>query len=83
MRLILSLALAASLSACADAPRLDWCKHAELRRTAYSTTIATADAWVASGRPIPSEILLARQAAAAARALLDRNCPAPASPSAT
>lgn len=78
MRLILSLAFAASLSACVDTPRLDVCKHAELRRTAYTTTITVADAWEAAGRIAPYEVALARRAAVAALALLNRNCPAPA-----
>lgn len=77
MRIILPLALAASLSACAGSPRIDLCKSSELRRTVYLTAITAADAFVASGRPVPSELLLGRQAAVTALALLDARCPAP------
>lgn len=81
MRLILLLALAASLSACATSARLDLCKGAELRRASYTTAIVAADVYtaskVAAGRPVPSELLLGRQAAVTALALLDARCPAP------
>jgi hypothetical protein len=77
MRLILSLALAASLSACATSAPLDLCKSAELRRTVYLTAVTAADAFIASGRAVPRELLLGRQAAVTALALLDARCPAP------
>jgi hypothetical protein len=75
MRLILILALAASLSACAGSPRVDICKHAELRRTTYTTAITAADLYAASGRVVPYQLTLGRQAAVTALAVLDGNCP--------
>lgn len=76
MKKLSILALAASVSACAGSPHIDLCKHADLRRAGYTSIIATADAWVASGRPVPAEVLVGRQAAVTALVVLDRNCPA-------
>ncbi len=76
MKKLLTAALcAASLSACAQAPHLDVCKGAELRRTAYSTAIEAVAALEFSGRPVPQAALIARDAAQLALAILDRNCP--------
>ena len=76
MKHLFAAGLALALSACAGNPRLDACKGADIRRTAYTATIAAADAWTASHRPVPREVMLARTAAAAALALLDGPCPA-------
>lgn len=78
MKKLLTLALAASLSACAQSPRLDVCKGAELRRTAYSTAIEAVAVLEFSGRPVPQAALIARDAAQMALSILDRNCPRPA-----
>ena len=78
MKKLLCLALVASLSACATMPAVDACKYSTARRTVYTTAIAAADAYTASGRPVPREVTLGRQAAAVALAVLDRNCPDPA-----
>jgi len=75
MRKLLTLALAASLSACAGTPHIDVCKGAELRRTAYSTAIEAVAAFEFSGRPVPQAALIARDAAQLALSILDRNCP--------
>ncbi len=82
MRKLLTLALAASLSACAGTPHLDVCKGAELRRTAYSTAIEAVAVLEFSGRPVPQAALIARDAAQLALSVLDRNCPR-AAPTAT
>ncbi len=79
MRKLLTLALAASLSACAGTPHLDVCKGAELRRTAYSTAIEAVAVLEFSGRPVPQAALIARDAAQLALSILDRNCPRAAS----
>ncbi|TCQ04122.1 hypothetical protein [Sphingomonas sp. PP-CC-3A-396] len=75
MKKLLTLALAASLSACAGTPHLDVCKGAELRRTAYSTAIEAVAVLEFSGRPVPQAALIARDAAQLALSILDRNCP--------
>lgn len=75
MKILLTLALAASLSACAGTPRLDVCKGAELRRAAYSTAIEAVAVLEFSGRPVPQAALIARDAAQMALSILDRNCP--------
>lgn len=75
MKKLLTLALAASLSACAGTPHLDVCKGAELRRTAYSTAIEAVAVLEFSGRPAPQAALIARDAAQLALSILDRNCP--------
>ncbi len=75
MKKLLTLALAASLSACAGTPHLDVCKGAELRRTAYSTAIEAVAVLQFSGRPVPQAGLIARDAAQLALSVLDRNCP--------
>lgn len=75
MKTLTAFAAAASLSACANTPRLDICKSAETRRTVYTTAITAADVFIASGRPVPSSIYLGRDAAVTALAILDRNCP--------
>lgn len=69
------LAAAFAVSACTDRP-VSICTGAELRRSGYTATIAVADAWTASDRPVPSEVLLARMGAVAALSLLDARCPA-------
>ena len=74
MKKLLTLALAASLSACAGTPRLDVCKGAELRRTAYSTAIEAVAVLEFSGRPVPQAALIARDAAQLALSILDGNC---------
>lgn len=75
MKRLLVAGVALVLSACATTPHLDVCKGAQLRRTAYTTTIAAADAWPATGRVAPFEVLLARSAAVTALAVLNSNCP--------
>lgn len=75
MKKLLTLALAASLSACAGTPHLDVCKGAQLRRTAYSTAIEAVAVLEFSGRPVPQAALLGRDAAQIALSILDRNCP--------
>lgn len=65
---------ALALSACAGNPRLDACKGADLRRAAYTATIAAADAWAVSGRPTPREVTIARIAATTALTLLEGHC---------
>jgi len=72
MKMIATLALAASLSACATAPNL--CAGADVRRAVYTSAVTAADAYAASGRPIPAEMMLGRQAAATALALLNARC---------
>ncbi len=68
------LAAALTLSACATTPTTI-CTGSDLRRTAYTATIAAADAWTASDRPVPSEVMLARVGAVAALSLLNARCP--------
>lgn len=75
MKKLLTLALAASLSACATTPHLDVCKGAEVRRTAYSTAIHAVGLLEFTGRPVPQAALMARDAARLALSILDRNCP--------
>ncbi len=55
---------------------VDACKYANMRRLLYTTTIQAADAYALSGRPVPSEVLLGRRAAAVALAALNGRCPA-------
>ena len=74
-RPLLVLAATVSLSACAGGPHLDVCKYAGARRTIYTTTIRAADLYAMSGRPVPYEVLLGRQAAVTALAVLNTNCP--------
>lgn len=73
-RLILA-ALPLALAACAGGQPVDVCKGAALRRTAYLSTIAAADAYAAAGRPVPPEVETARQTAVILLAVLDGNCP--------
>jgi hypothetical protein len=68
------LAAALTLPACTNTP-ISICTGSDLRRTGYAATIAAADAWTASDRPVPSEVMLARVGAAAALSLLDARCP--------
>lgn len=75
MKKLMTLALAASLSACAGTPHLDVCKGAELRRTAYSTAIEAVAVLEFSGRTVPQAALLGRDAAQIALSILDQNCP--------
>jgi hypothetical protein len=82
MKKLLTLALAASLSACAGTPHIDVCKGAEVRRTAYSTAIQGVSLLEFTGRPVPQAALMARDAAQLALSILDRNCPR-AAPTAT
>lgn len=74
MKIITILAAALTLPACTTTPTTI-CTGSDLRRTAYTATIAAADAWTASGRPVPSEVMLARMGAVAALGLLDARCP--------
>lgn len=67
--------IAASLSGCTATPHVDVCKHAALRRTVYATTIAAADAYLRSGRATPPEVLIGREVAVTALAVLDGRCP--------
>ena len=50
----------------------------EARRAAYVTVITAADAYALSGRPMPQAVVLGRQAAVTAIAILDARCPRPA-----
>ena len=68
------LAVALALSACVDRP-ISICTGADMRRTGYTATIAVADAWIASGRSVPPEVMLARMGAVAALSLLNQRCP--------
>lgn len=70
--------LATTLACCAGMSPVDLCKHAGVRRQVYVTTIAAADAFVASGRPVPAAVTLGREAAATALTILDLHCPPPA-----
>lgn len=79
MKRLAIAAAALAVSACTDRP-VSICTGADLRRTTYTTTIAVADAWTASGRPVPSEVMLARVGALAALSLLDARCPNPNQP---
>lgn len=63
------------LAGCASLPTVDICKSAEFRRSVYQTAISAADNLIASGRPVPNELHLAREAAATALAVLNANCP--------
>ena len=56
---VLPLIAALALSGCATTSRVDQCTGASLRRAAYVATIAAAAAWTASGRPVPSEVMIA------------------------
>lgn len=75
MKIAIIIVAAASLSACANMPRLDICKSAETRRNVYAAAITAADVFIASGRPVPSSVYLGRDAAVTALAILNRNCP--------
>lgn len=75
MKKLLTLAIVASLSACATTPHLDVCKGAEVRRTAYSTAIQAVGLLEFTGRPVSQAALMARNAAQLALSVLDRNCP--------
>lgn len=77
MKKLLALACVALTAGCAGTPALDLCKYSAIRRATYTTAITAADAYAASGRPVPSAMVLARDAAATALAVLDANCPAP------
>lgn len=70
--------LATTLASCAGMPPVDLCKHADVRRQVYVTTIAAADALVAARRSVPTAVTLGREAAATALTVLDLNCPPPA-----
>lgn len=76
MKIVGGCLLAATLASCAALPPVDLCKHAEMRRQIYVTSIATADAFIASGRPVPAAVTLGREAAAIALSVLNANCPA-------
>ncbi len=75
MRRALLLAAVLPLTSCAGGVPINACRYAEVRRTLYTTAIRAADAYVLSGRPLPSELELGREAAATALAILNRNCP--------
>ena len=66
MRKLTALAALLALSACAGGAHLDVCKYSGARRLVYTTTIRAADAYALSGRPVPYEITLGRQAAVTA-----------------
>jgi hypothetical protein len=68
---------AVPLAGCVSA-KFDQCRGAETRRAAYVTAITAADAYALSGRPMPQAVVLGRQAAMAAIAILDARCPRPA-----
>lgn len=61
------------LTACVTPSKL--CDTAEFRRSVYTTAIATADVYIASGRPLPDGLLLAREANVMALTVLNTNCP--------
>lgn len=75
MKRVVILAAAFAVTACANRP-ISICTGADLRRTGFTATIAAADAWSALGRPVPSEVMLARMSAVAALGLLNARCPA-------
>jgi hypothetical protein len=64
-----------ALTACAGAAPIDLCKGAALRRQVYTSAILAADVYAAAGRPVPQSVVLGRQAAVTALAVLDGNCP--------
>lgn len=75
MTRLFALAALIALSGCAGGQRIDICKYAEMRRTVYTATIRAADLYALSGRVVPHEIALGRQAAMTALAVLNANCP--------
>jgi hypothetical protein len=80
LRMMIAAALclvAVPLAGCAGA-KFDQCRGAETRRAAYVTAITAADAYALSGRPMPQAVVLGRQAAVTAIAILDARCPRPA-----
>lgn len=78
MMIAAALRLAAiPLATCAGA-KFDQCRGAETRRAAYVTAITAADAYALSSRPMPQSVVLGRQAAVTAIAILDARCPRPA-----
>jgi len=74
-RLLLVLVGALLLSGCVTTQNIDVCKYASARRTVYQTTIRAADLYALSGRNVPYEVQLGRQAAATALQVLNLNCP--------
>lgn len=68
--------IALPIASCGDRIPIDLCKHAAVRRQVYTTSIIAADAFIASGRPVPPAVTVGREAAITARAVLDANCPA-------
>lgn len=75
MRKLLALLPLVALSACAGGAKLDYCKYSAERRLVYTTTIQAADAYAATGKPVPYEVSLGRQAAVTALVVLNTNCP--------
>lgn len=75
MKRLAILTLLAALPACAPTGGIDVCKYAGLRRATYTAAIRAADAYAASGQPVPYEVTLGRTAAVTALAVLDGNCP--------
>jgi len=77
LRMLIAAALclvAVPLAGCAGG-KLDQCRGAETRRSAYVTAIAAADTYALSSRPVPQAVVLGRQAAVTAIAILDARCP--------
>lgn len=74
---ILALVPILALTACAGTTSIDLCKGAALRRQVYTSAILAADVYAVSGNPVPQSVVLGRQAAVTALAVLDGNCPVP------
>lgn len=61
------------LAACSTPSKL--CDTAAFRRSVYTTAIAAANVYIASGRPLPDGLLLGREAHVMALTVLNTNCP--------
>lgn len=75
MKTLILAATALSLSGCATVPNINTCKTAELRRTTYTTAIRAADIYAMSGKPVPQAVVIGREAAVTALAILNLTCP--------
>ena len=76
LRMMIAAALclvAVPLAGCASA-KFDQCRGAETRRAAYVTAITAADVYALSGRPMPQAVVLGREAAVTAIAIIDARC---------
>jgi len=76
-RLAILVVASLALAGCTTTGGLDYCKYSAQRRQVYATAVTAAIAYEASGRPVPRELVLGRQAAETALAVLNARCPAP------